>query len=424
VYIPAIKKLDDELKFTNKSAINKLVSKYFIDHIRNDENCSCKYREISTKVNELSELLKKEDSGPCESLKSYVNKYMLDYGDLNFSVTLVPPMLDEFIKNSFNISVLSNGSNLSLDSQGMGFQRSLLFSLLCIIADINGNSYPTIYLIEEPELYLHPNHQIHFRDILIKLSQKENNQILATSHSPYFVNHINKYSQIKVVSMNEKRSQINQISQDDVNAIVEEDANTRLCCELDYIYGRYSDEEIEHIKDIKKNDDHLRYLLWMDPLRANAFFSKKCILVEGSTEKAFFSFIFYHPEGALYSTDTSNVAIFDTVGKFNIIPFANLLKKLGIDVWVIFDDDEGKEANGISHNKINEYIEKLVSDNIAIKCLKLNSDIEKFLGVEKNSRKPDISLYQKLVDNKNECLHTEGYSKIVEFVESVLEYRY
>ncbi len=65
---------------------------------------------------------------------------MLDYGDKELDFTLNPPKPDALIKNSFEPYVNVQGNKLKVDSQGMGYQRSLIFSLICNMAEVESNS--------------------------------------------------------------------------------------------------------------------------------------------------------------------------------------------------------------------------------------------------------------------------------------------
>jgi putative ATP-dependent endonuclease of OLD family len=176
---------------------------------------------------------------------------------------------------------------------------------------------------------------------------------------------------------------------------------------------------LEQIDQIA-NEDELRYLLWIDPQRANAFLSKKVVLVEGSTDKALLSFMFDNKLGELYSKNTSDIMVVDVNGKMHFYKFANLLHYFGISTWILYDGDNDKETKEISHKKLNEYIEDMKNKGIIIDCLRVDNDIESFLKLNKDARKPDISLYSHLVRNSNKCRESENYKKIITFIESIL----
>lgn len=420
--MPSIRQLNDELKFTANSTINKLVSKFVIERVHREDAKSQKYTKVKEAIEDLSDYIGDGDYSAFGELKQSLKKHMLDYGNKELDFTLNPPKPDELIKNSFEPYVNVDGNKLKVDSQGMGYQRSLIFSLICNMAELDSSSSNllNLYLIEEPELFLHPNHQNHFRNRLMQLSRQDNNQILITSHSPYFLNNIDNYSQVKRISISDNISNLKEITHDEVSFICAE--NGTLMADAFNYNGRMSEEEYNKIVKKTSKADLLRYLLWIDPNRANAFLSKKVLLVEGSTEKALFSFVFNSSNGELYHHDRkSELTVVDIIGKFHFYKFANLLNRLGIPAWILHDGDNDKVSDGISHKYLNDYIVQLKRDGTIIDYKRIDPDIEGFLGIEKDPRTPDISFYQKL-ENRDENFQESQYQELINFVQNILDY--
>jgi predicted ATP-dependent endonuclease of OLD family len=416
IYVPSIRKLDEDLKFTANSTINRLVTKYVIETLNTNTEFNELYGNVSQNILKISGLV--NDTG-FKNLKDSLENYMLDYENIEINFKLNPPEVDDLIKKSFE-AYTKNGQSgeLPIESQGMGFQRSLIFSLLCNVAELSTSSKKlTLYLIEEPELFLHPNHQKHFRNKLISLSKSD--QVFVTSHSPYFVSNIQNYSQIKKISINNGISSLREISHTDLFDICKRDGE--LTVEACPKYGDLTVQQtLDQINQIA-NEDELRYLLWIDPQRANAFLSKKVILVEGSTDKALLSFMFDNKLGEFFaSNSTSDIMVVDVNGKLHFYKFAHLLNRLGISTWILYDGDDDKETKEISHKKLNKYIEGMKKEGTIVDCLRVNKDIESFLNLKKDSHKPDISLYTHLVKNSNKCRNCKNYKKITTFIENIL----
>lgn len=420
IYVPAIKKLDDELKFTNKSTINKLVSKYVINTVESTQQYREQYELIASLITTFSNEISTGEQSAFGQLKASLDTYMLEYDNLDLDFRLNPPNLDELIKNSFSAFVKRGDEELPFHFQGMGFQRSLIFSLICSMTDITESNNLTLFLIEEPELFLHPNHQTHFRNKLIDLSNIPNNQILLTSHSPYFVNNIENYSQIKVVSLNNNVSKVKEIEHAEIDSICQTNGQLMAEAHVAHINGNWQPHELIAKATQIADEDELRYLLWMDPIRANVFFSKKVILVEGPTEKAFLSFILNNQAGDLYGQETSDIAVIDVVGKYHFYKFANLLNHLDISTWIIYDGDNDAQSRVMSHQKLNQYIVQLKTDNIIVDCLRLNPSLEEHIGLTKDRNKPDISIYKKLMSNEDNCRDCSEYNEIIQFVSGII----
>jgi len=424
IFVPSIRELSDELKFTANSTINRLVSKFVVDRIKNEDGKAQKYKKVNEAIKELSNYIKTGEQSAFGQLKTILKKNMLDYKNISIGFKLEPPSIEELIKNSFKPSVNTPTGETSLDSQGMGFQRSLIFSLICAVNELEDNSdILTIYLIEEPELFLHPNHQISFRTNLMNISNKVNNQVLLTSHSPYFVNNIEDYSQIKRISLIDNKSQLKEITQDEIKNICRENGQLMANAKNEAQTTKWDTEELKKIAEQIANEDELRYLLWVDPERANSFLSKKVILVEGRTEKAFFSYLLNNSKGPFFGqSNISNICIVDVNGKFHFYKFANLLKKLGIPCWILYDGDKDKNKDGISHKKLNEYIEEMKSKKTIIDCLKMDPDLEVCLGFKKDGHKPDIAMYYNLLNNYQNYNEKDNYKQIIRFIEGVISY--
>ena len=97
------------------------------------------------------------------------------------------------------------GIDTEVGHQGHGLQRTLVITLLQLLADAQaqglqaagaGFQRGTILLIEEPELYLHPQMERLMRDVLHRLAAQPNTQVACCTHSPVFLDIANKYRAI------------------------------------------------------------------------------------------------------------------------------------------------------------------------------------------------------------------------------------
>lgn len=432
IYMPSVRPLSEELKFTANSSLNQLVTKNIIARIKAEDEKNQHYGRVVESISALSNFISEGEGSAIQKLKEDISKKMLDYGNVQIGFDLVPPDAEDLIKSCFrpHTSVPGISDKLPLGSQGDGFQRSMMFSLIANLAELNkpgpatgkklAKNDCTFYIIEEPELFLHPNHQTYFRNKLEEIAGSSDAQVILTSHSPYFLNHVEKYSQIKRVCMNGIISEISQVSDKEIDDICICNGNLMASAKNECKNPKLTEQAVKEEAAKITNSDHLRYLLWIDPTRANAFLSQKVILVEGSTEKAMFSFLFNNPNGAFYDeSGTAKITIIDTVGKYHFYKFANLLHKFGIKVWCIYDGDNDACKHSISHKILNENIEKLKTDKLIVDCLRVDPDLETSIGLTKGEC-ADVEFYVSLEENNNKCTESDGYKRIVDFVKNVI----
>jgi predicted ATP-dependent endonuclease of OLD family len=101
------------------------------------------------------------------------------------------PEIKEIFKSG-TIKIIEDGIDICRDVQalGHGAQRSIQMALIRYLADIKaqGNQHPTrtLLLIDEPELYLHPQAIEHVR-LALKTLSKGAYQIIFATHSPLMI---------------------------------------------------------------------------------------------------------------------------------------------------------------------------------------------------------------------------------------------
>lgn len=148
-------------------------------------------KEKSTEVADRTiEKLKEIDASLAETMKSDFNK--LPSWDKIFDLTLL------------------NEQNIPLNKRGSGVKRLVLLSFFQAQAEkkkIEKNSLSIIYGIEEPETAQHPNHQKILIKSLCELSERNNVQVLFTTHSSNLVKEIPMESLI-YISKNENNDNI------------------------------------------------------------------------------------------------------------------------------------------------------------------------------------------------------------------------
>jgi predicted ATP-dependent endonuclease of OLD family len=104
IYVPSIRELNDEIKLTTNSTINKLVSEYITSRIIRQDDKTDKYADVVKAIKKLSDYISTGENSAIKLLKNSLDKYMLDYNGIDLKIELSPPKPDEFVKNAFKIS--------------------------------------------------------------------------------------------------------------------------------------------------------------------------------------------------------------------------------------------------------------------------------------------------------------------------------
>ncbi len=215
----------------------------------------------------------------------------------------------------------------NLNQLGDGTKNLILIALFRAYAQVFGNS--TIFLIEEPELYLHPQGRADLFNIF-KLLALNRSQIIYTTHSPELID-IEYMSSIGVV----KKRRDGENYYTEVLKIKEPNFCKRWANETGI-----DNVTVDSIKLFLKN--------LSDAETNKGFFAEKIVLVEGKTEKwALQGYAEKMPN--IIDLEKENVEIISVSGKNNINKFYLIFTELKYPVYVIFDGDkkkkEGEETN-------------------------------------------------------------------------------
>jgi putative ATP-dependent endonuclease of OLD family len=168
-----------------------------------------------------------------------------------------PEIKEVFGKGTVKVFENKAGEGRDFSSLGHGAQRSIQMALVRHLADVKrvaASKYSnTLLLIDEPELYLHPQAAIILKEALKTLS-KSGYQVIFSTHSPFMISKEDMENTILIRKNKEK--------------------------------GTYKRITIKTaIKDLKIDALSQIELLHEFSNSANIFFADKVILTEGKTEK-------------------------------------------------------------------------------------------------------------------------------------------
>ncbi|WP_426984544.1 ATP-dependent nuclease [Brevibacillus borstelensis] len=238
-----------------------------------------------------------------------------------------------FINTDINVSNKNSDFDVDMNNNGHGIRRQFLFNTLRTLSDVfselskakksrdeslidnlDYRNKTKMLLIEEPELFLHPQSVRMFSDILYRLAENSEFQIMAATHSPVVVDLSRDHTTIVRCNMNQQNESVaHQVK-----------------------YNLFEGEEKEKIKMLNS----------FNPYVCEAFFADHVILVEGDTETVIYRELFDKmvQEGKL---ELKAVPLVVNCGsKMNIPSFQKVLRHFNIQYFVIHDLDDMYDKNG------------------------------------------------------------------------------
>lgn len=378
-HIPAIRNATDDYVTKGTSAFGALYSKLI------EEMSSSNPRWISAKENisNLFGLLNRTDHEgnhnqhrPQELTKfeEKLSSHLTSWG-AEIDIEIVAPNIDDVFKANTQVWV-NDGVRTDINRKGHGLQRALSFALIKTIAETIQEeraaaedhvaeeasvsrkvSNSMFFILEEPELYLHPQAQRALLDSLIALSEG-GAQVSLSTHSSGLID-LDRYKSI---------------------CIVRKDSNER------------GTEVYQCTEDVFSGDDKKDFNLsyWVNPDRSELFFASKVILVEGATDKTVIPYL--AQELGCFKHEYSVI----DCGSKNIIPaFCGLLNKFHIPYIAVYDIDHqaGKSQDALnSADADTRAIEDAIDVTLGSSVVLVN-DIEEELEMPFGTRsKPYVAL--------------------------------
>lgn len=262
-----------------------------------------------------------------------------------------------------------DGYQPSIDRQGSGARRTLLWAALRLLAEQartkkDPNSLrPHVLLLDEPELCLHPNAVREACRVLYDLPKAGKWQVIVTTHSPVFID----------------------LARDNTSIVrVERQSDGKTFGTTIYrpTKAKLSDDEREHLK----------LLNLYDPYVAEFFFGGRTILVEGDTEFSAFQYVLSQEPD-----NYKDIHVVRARGKATIRSLCKILNQFGKPYAVLHDSDRPKTQRNEEQIAnpawtLNERIREVISDEVAAGKVVLLASLpnfeEAYFGEEVKSDKP------------------------------------
>lgn len=282
------------------------------------------------------------------------------------------------------------GYQPSIDRQGSGARRTLLWAALRLLAEQSrvkkdaNSTRPHVLLMDEPELCLHPNAVREACRVLYDLPKSGKWQVIVTTHSPVFIDFSRDNTSIVRVERNNDGKSFGTTIYRPTKAHLSEDER-----------------------------EHLKLLNLCDPYVAEFFFGGRTIIVEGDTEYAAFQYVIQiEPE------KFKDLHVVRARGKATIRSLCKILNQFEKPYAVLHDSDRPEVIkNGKSSTNpawtTNANIREIIADEIQAEKVTLVASVpnfeEAYFGEEVKSDKP-FAAWQKVKTDKT------AYDKVAQLL--------
>lgn len=244
---------------------------------------------------------------------------------------------------------------LAGEELGLGVQSAIVVGIFEAFRQ-RGGDFGTL-LIEEPEMYLHPQAQRYFFRILTDLVDRGKCQVIYSTHSPVFAD-VNRFESLRLVRRAAGgRTTVSYVS---------ESASAELGGARERLkLGRF------------------------DTTRNEILFASEAVLLEGYADRLA---VLTLAEKLGIDLDAEGIAVVDCGGKSGIELFIGVCKALEIPFWVVHDEDiwpeteappvrqpSSRSQENAAARRLNERLQHAVGDQSKL-CV-LRPSLEAVLGI-------------------------------------------
>jgi putative ATP-dependent endonuclease of the OLD family len=344
---------------TSWGNLKSFLAKHIDKMVKEEENTE-EYQDKKTMfkmVNKttVNEIL--ENTKLSQFIQRIKNNYSTNLRDNNCEVEFgLPDYEDIFLQMIFKIGLNGKADKLvPIDHFGDGYISMFVTAVIQAIAEEKTED-KCLFLFEEPESFLHENHQEYFyKMVLCELAEK-GHQVIYTTHSDKMVDITKPDSLIRLKFDGEQT--VKTFPVDGLTNPIEKTENQKIIQE----YNQY-------IKNIEPNLNKI-------------LFSEKVLLVEGPNDLLVYNYLVKLKAKAISESDNSiknkekwadtylnfhNIAIIPHHGKATAYILANLCKYLGVDYYLIndwdFDTDfvnDLKELQDENYEVLPNWAEKII----------------------------------------------------------------
>ena len=337
IFIPAVRDISDEAKVTKSNPFGRLLYEV-LSNITDAQRA-----DLDGFLSNVKEKLNR--AGGDDRLDSIVkieaklNEYLREYMTADLEIEFQTPTLQLLLTTPRLFA--NDGFRNVVENKGHGLQRAIIFSILRCYSELvagqgTDRKRGTIFAIEDPELYMHPQAQRTIRRVFRKIVENNSmDQIFFATHSSLLLD----------VAYFDEIIRVEAIQGDDGNGKTVESKTWQLPIQklIDDLKTRYPNTtpSDESIRELYANAYH--------PMRSEGFFAKRIILVEGATEQYALP-IYAEVLGQPF--DYLGITVVDCGSKGPMDRLYRIFNELGIPCYLLFDyDKNSKDTNNLSKSR-------------------------------------------------------------------------
>jgi putative ATP-dependent endonuclease of OLD family len=330
-------------KKTSWGNLSSFLAKHIYKLVETDSVLVDKKEEFDRQTREATENVLRDSL-----LQNFIQKIRANYSanlrnnDCHVEFGL-PNYEDIFLQMLFKIGLNGNSENLiPIEQFGDGFISMFVMAVIQAIAETNTED-KCIFLFEEPESFLHENHQEYFYKMVLCPLANKGHQVIYTTHSDKMIDIFDTKSIIRLEF---------------------DETEKRTVCKYNNTEQEPTFENIVQINNFNS------YIKSIEPNLNKILFSRKVILVEGPNDLLCYNYAF---EKIIYDItgdynfskaylNFRNISILPHHGKATALYLLKLCKHFGLDYFLINDLD--METNIIEDLNQFEELNQLQESNL------------------------------------------------------------
>ena len=405
IHIPAVRDISEEAKVAKTNPFGQLINSVL-------EKISETQKElISKQLKEIEKRLNRSEEGEriteIRDIEARLNKLMSELMDCDIEIEMATPQLKE-VFGAAKIYA-DDGLRTTIETKGHGMQRSMIFTILRAYAELShvrkaaekAEERTTIFAIEEPELYLHPQSQRTLMSVFREIASGRD-QVIYSTQSSLFVD-ISYFVQICIMRREKKEKSYESYPTQLLMSTMIEDLKAR--------------------KGVDATEEGIReqYSHAFNPMINEGFFADKVVIVEGPSEQ--YALPIY-ADSLRCDLDRNNISVVHSGGKGQIDRLLRIFNGFKIPTYLWFDGDKNSDKKDV-RDKTLELLELLGDPVEKIEDVETKvSDIYAILEYKlEETLKDELVDYEDLVQQAVETLGPTGKPLKHRFIANQLKRR-